>query len=197
MLFEIFICFTQALYVPVLANNAIAYLEAEYIKEINIAAVQADFNRVFDSLVAIEVPAETAEIKALNSILEKLDPYSRILSPDVMKGFQGGEACVGLSIIKDSFGIRITQIIEDGPAYESGIKSGDYIISIDDRSTLNHNMTDILGYLRGEPETTIKIEIVKCNKKDTIVYRLQRKKSVYLQSQSIALSMGISGIFIL
>lgn len=181
--FVIFICFVQSQYFSVLAKSLIPHLETDYIKKIDVDSIRSEYNRMFDSMVTMSVVEDSAEVRALSNILGKLDPHSHILDPSVMKGLQGGSedstVSIGLSIIKDSIGILITQVLQDGSAYETDIKGGDYILSIDDRSALDCTAIDIIGLLRGMDGSTVRVNILKSNRRDTLNYLLTRRKIRY------------------
>lgn len=71
---------------------------------------------------------------------------------------------------------RITVIapIEDTPAFKAGIKAGDYIISIDGKSTKNMSLEEAVSRIRGEVGTKVKIVIHREGVKEPSSYELTR-----------------------
>ncbi len=105
---------------------------------------------------------------AIRDMLSNLDdPYTRFLDPkefNQMRIDTSGELTgVGIQIVKDkeSDSIIIVSPIEGTPAYESGIKAKDKILSIDNVSTKGLNIEDAVKLIRGRRGTKVKLEILR------------------------------------
>ena len=106
--------------------------------------------------------------EAIRDMLSNLDdPYTRFLDPkefNQMRIDTSGELTgVGIQIVKDkeSDDLIIISPIEGTPAYESGIKARDKILSIDDVSTKGMNIEDAVKLIRGQRGTKVKLEILR------------------------------------
>ncbi len=118
---------------------------------------QVDVNYV-DTL-NYEVMTETA----IGAMLRKLDPYT-VYYPKkndkelrmMTTGKYGG---IG-SIIQQRDGkTYAVNPYEGKPAQKAGIMAGDIILSVDGKSTKGLNVSDVSNNLRGEPGTTVVLEI--------------------------------------
>ena len=103
-------------------------------------------------------------------LLNLEDPYTRFLDPkefNQMRIDTSGELTgVGIQITKDkeSDFLLIVSPIEGTPAYNSGIKAEDKILSIDDISTKGMNIEDAVKLIRGQRGTEVKLEILRGSK---------------------------------
>lgn len=102
---------------------------------------------------------------ALKGMLNTLDPHSEFMEPEKYKELQSDTqgAFGGLGIVismKDNF-VTVVSPMEDTPGFRAGILSGDRIIKIDGRSTERMSLQDAVKNLRGEPNTDVKITILR------------------------------------
>ena len=103
---------------------------------------------------------------AVRGMLESLnDPYSAYLDPQAYKleqsdqagGFEGIGAQVGLN--KDGQ-IIIIAPIDNSPAAKAGIKTGDIILAVNDKSISGLSLTETVLLIRGPAGTTVKLQIL-------------------------------------
>jgi carboxyl-terminal processing protease len=112
---------------------------------------------------------EVAEEKfwegALKGAMRALDPHSDYLTPkefDVMKERTKGEfAGIGIEMVQEYGVIKVISPIDDTPAYNAGIKAGDYIIWIDGEPVMGMNIEEAARKLRGQKGTVVKLRIVR------------------------------------
>ena len=100
---------------------------------------------------------------SIKGMVKDLDPHSSFMPPLVYKELQvetkGKFGGLGIEIsIKDRY-LIIVSPIEDTPAFQAGLKSGDKIIKIEDNSTKDMDIMHAIKLMRGEPGTKIKITI--------------------------------------
>ena len=93
--------------------------------------------------------------EALNGMLSGLDPHSTFLDLDHFKDLQQGTTGefggLGIEVgMKDGFVLVITPI-EDTPAYEAGLKSGDLILKLDTTTVKGLTLNDAVKLMRGKP----------------------------------------------
>ncbi|XP_028555669.1 carboxyl-terminal-processing peptidase 2, chloroplastic isoform X3 [Dendrobium catenatum] len=106
-------------------------------------------------------------IKKMLSTLD--DPFTRFLEPEKFKvlrsGTQGALTGVGLSIgyptglDLSSAGLVVISTSPGGPANKIGIKPGDVILAIDDRSTEDMDIYEAAELLQGTEGSTVKLDI--------------------------------------
>jgi len=102
---------------------------------------------------------------ALKGMLGTLDPHSEFMEPvkyeDLRNDTQGEFGGVGIVItMKDSY-LTVVAPMEDAPGFRAGILSGDRIIRINGKSTVNLGLQDAVQQLRGEPDTQVEITILR------------------------------------
>ncbi len=108
---------------------------------------------------------ERVDHALINGFLKKLDPHSMFLIPKVYSEFNqstvGNYGGVGMMIgIRDSQ-LTVISPIDDTPASRAGLRAKDKIVQIDDESTVNMSLQDAVGKLKGEPNTEVKIYIMR------------------------------------
>ncbi|MFP4600441.1 MAG: MXAN_5808 family serine peptidase [Persicimonas sp.] len=101
------------------------------------------------------------EYAAINGMLHTLDPHSTLLPPrhyEEMQTQTGGEfGGLGIVISIRDGELTVISPIDGTPAAKKGIKARDKIVRIGDESTVNMNLQEAVGMLRGEPGSDIDI----------------------------------------
>ena len=97
---------------------------------------------------------------ALNGALESLDPHSVYIPPVKFEEQQESDrreyGGLGIEVTLENELVKINYAIEDGPAYKSGLRSGDYITRVEGVSVCGKTLDDAVEGLRGlvgEPVT--------------------------------------------
>ncbi len=105
---------------------------------------------------------------AVREMLKQLDdPYTRFMDPQEFNNMQidtSGELTgVGIQISQeeDTKKIVVVSPIEQTPAYEAGLLSGDVITSIDGTSTEGMELTDAVNLIRGPVNSTVKLSVLR------------------------------------
>ena len=99
----------------------------------------------------------------IDAMLESLDPYTNFIPEDDIEdakfmttGQYGG---IGALIrTKDDY-IVISEPYEDAPAAKAGIMAGDVILEVEGKSTKGKSTSDMVKFLKGTPNTPVKILI--------------------------------------
>ena len=122
--------------------------------------------------------AQLAEAAA-NGLLSSLDPHSSYLNEDDLKEMQvqtkGEFGGLGVEITLEYSVVKVISAIEDTPAFEAGIKSGDYISKIEDKSTVGMSINDVVKQLRGKAGTKVTITILRKGEKEPLVKTIVRQ----------------------
>ncbi len=110
------------------------------------------------------VTASDVEYNAINGMLTQLDPHSIILPPKEFGEFKIGTTGkfggLGMVVGMREGILTVVSPIEGTPAVRAGMKAGDKIIEIDGESTVNMNLTEAVGKLRGDPGTMVTLSVL-------------------------------------
>jgi carboxyl-terminal processing protease len=107
---------------------------------------------------------------AIKGMIDSIgDPHTNYLSPDDMDELKatstGSFGGVGMVISEKDDYIVVVSPIEDTPAYQKGMKSGDILISVDGKSLKGVKVNEAAKILKGTPGTTVKIEFMRNDNK--------------------------------
>ena len=124
-----------------------------------------DIFRFIQENLASRERLQEIEYAAINGMLSTLDPHSVLLRPDDYREMKlstrGKFGGLGIVIsIKDGQ-LTIGNPIEDTPAARAGLKAGDRVVQIGLDSTVNMALSDAVDMLRGEPDTTVDIHVLR------------------------------------
>lgn len=107
-------------------------------------------------------PAEVTD-KAINNVLENLDPYTRFYDEQGVEeakiraeGRYGG---IGASIKYRNGNLVINEIFKDNPAHKAGLIPGDEIFMIDDVVLKEQSEKSVRAMLKGLPNTPLKLKL--------------------------------------
>ena len=136
------------------------------------------FKRIRSSYVD-EITDQDLLVFAVKGMLAELDPHSAYLDKEAIKDFEesttGNYGGLGIEIIKEQNFIKVISPIDDTPASQAGIESGDLITSLDGTSVKGMSINDAVKIMRGEPETKIDVTIIKKRSGEVIDLSLKRR----------------------
>ena len=147
------------------------------------------FAEVFGKIKSDYVePVEDKKLinEALNGMLSGLDPHSTFLDKDSFKDLEQGTSGefggLGIEVgMEDGF-VLVISPIEDTPAYNAGLKSGDLIMKLDSTAVKGLTLNEAVKLMRGKPGSSIILQVFRkgiANPFDLKVTRAQIKtKSV-------------------
>ncbi len=116
---------------------------------------------------------------ALSGMLKSLDPHCSFLEPEEFQDMQeetsGRYSGIGIHIgIRDDW-LTVIAPIEDTPAYQAGLISGDRIVAIDGEKTAGIPLKDAIQKLRGMPGTQVKVSIRRLDVDQPLEFEITRK----------------------
>jgi carboxyl-terminal processing protease len=115
---------------------------------------------------------------AINGVLQSLDPYSAYMSPksfDSMRTDTKGEfGGLGIEIGMESGVVKVIAPIDDTPAANAGIKSGDYIVKINGEQVQGKSLTEAVDLMRGPIGSEINLTVRRKNVKKAIDFKIKR-----------------------
>jgi carboxyl-terminal processing protease len=105
---------------------------------------------------------------ALHGLLESLDADSSYLSPEEYKTFKAtkadGKADIGATISKRAGYAAVVSVIPGGPADKAGINSGDFLETVNGKSTHDLSLAAIRAELTGEPGSRVEVVVIRTRK---------------------------------
>lgn len=122
------------------------------------------FQRVQEQYVDGVSDKELIE-SAISGMLQSLDPHSSYLSPESYKDMQvktkGTFGGLGIEITMEDGFVKVVSPIDDTPAANAGMKSGDLIIGIDGESIKGLTINEAVSKLRGPVNSKVTITVVR------------------------------------
>lgn len=142
------------------------------------------FNQVYKNLELLYVdtlnPKETIG-KGITAMLKSLDPYTEYYAQDETQNLRmmltGKYAGIGALIRKHQrLGCSvIDEPYANMPAAEAGLKKGDIILSIDDSTMTDKEVSYVSEHLRGEPGTSFVLKVKRPSTGKTLKFKLTRR----------------------
>ncbi len=125
--------------------------------------------QVLDDLQAYyfrRLPRAAARARTVSAMLESLgDPYTRYLPPTAYTQLRNAEAGtypgVGLGLLREPRGLRVTASIPGLPGREAGIRPGDVITTIDGTSLASLSYRRALDLIGGRAGQAMHLKVVR------------------------------------
>ena len=118
--------------------------------------------------------------KAINNLLQELDPHSVYIPADAIKDvsedLEGEFEGVGIETIIIDDTINIITPLSNSPAATAGLMSGDKILTIGDSIAVGKDKRWLNNKLRGKKGTTLKLSILRDNESRPKVFTVTRDK---------------------
>lgn len=109
----------------------------------------------------------------ISDMLHKLDPHSNYISAKDMKSvnesIEGKFGGVGIRFLLLRDTICVTNIIDQSPSQQAGMKAGDKIVRVNGKKICGKGITNdkVLATLKGKPGTNLSVTFVRGKKKIT------------------------------
>lgn len=157
----------------VLANT-----DSEIQTEADFAAFWKAWNILEEKYVPAQIDSEEVSSQdkvwgAIQGLAFSLgDPYTTFFPPvesgifeaDISGNFEG----VGMEVGARDGILTVISPLKGTPAYNSGIKAGDQIIEIDDKTTIGLTLDEAVSLIRGEKGTTVVFTVVREGEEATL-----------------------------
>ncbi len=129
-----------------------------------------------------ELEPEKLIRKGIDGMLESLDPYTDYISEDELETFRisttGQYGGIGALIGVINKKTVITHPYKDFPAYKSGLKVGDEIVSVDGKVVQGKTTSEISSLLKGQPKTEVELKVKRFGQKDNVAVKIKREKII-------------------
>ncbi|MDB6178767.1 S41 family peptidase [Paracoccus sp. Z330] len=126
------------------------------------------FGNVFERVRAdyVEAPDDKQLIEAaINGMLTSLDPHSSFLSADDYEEMQtqtrGSFGGLGIEVSQEDGLVKVVSPIDDTPAAEAGVKSGDFITHVNGESLLGLTLDEAVDMMRGPVGSEITVTLLR------------------------------------
>lgn len=103
---------------------------------------------------------------------------------------------VGIGVVIEEYeqGIKVLQVIPDGPAEQAGVSLGDVITEVDGNSLKGESIQTVTIYLKGEADTAVTITFIQDASRKSVQKILMRKAISLLVVETDMLSGQIGNI---
>ncbi|GAB4189783.1 MAG: proteolytic complex protein CptA [Wenzhouxiangellaceae bacterium] len=116
---------------------------------------------------------------ALDGMLSKLDPHSEWLSAEdysvVEESATGRYGGLGIEFQMVDGYLTVITAVDDTPAQQAGLASGDRLIAVDGQALRGRSINDAVELMRGEPGTTVELDIVRPRSDEKLTFTLTRE----------------------
>jgi carboxyl-terminal processing protease len=144
------------------------------------------FSRSYSRILAdYDRPIKPVDLKyaGISGMVASLgDPHTIFLPPQAAEEFSdethakfGG---VGARLGPDPLGAKVATVFEDGPAYASGLRTGNLITGVDGVSVAGVDIDDIVLKIKGKEGTTVRLTVVQAGKDKPVQMSIVRKRIV-------------------
>lgn len=95
------------------------------------------------------------------------DPYSVYYTEEeaeeLMQGISGEYSGIGAALLKneETQTVTITNVYEDSPAEQAGLKEGDILYQIDDHEITDEDLNQVVTWIKGEEGTDVRLHVIR------------------------------------
>ncbi len=152
----------------------------------------ADVIQLIEKEYVDEVQSKELIQKAIQGMVQSLDPHSSLLPPEAFEDLQidtqGKFTGIGIHItMKDGF-VTVISPIEDTPAYNAGIIAQDRIIKVDGNPV--KDLREAVNMMRGPKGTRVSVTITREGEKEPMDFDLVRDVIPIVSVKAIDLKPG-------
>ncbi|MCP4335421.1 MAG: S41 family peptidase [Gammaproteobacteria bacterium] len=116
---------------------------------------------------------------AIRGMLNGLDPHSSFLNTsefnDLKIGTTGQFGGLGIEVGMENGFVKVISPIDDTPAARAGVKASDLIIKLDDKSVKGMTLNEAVKIMRGKPNTSIDLTIVREGEPKPLIINITRE----------------------
>ena len=151
-------------------NEQIPFEDLQAFTEV-FSKIQSDYVEEVDEKKLIE--------DAIRGMLNGLDPHSSFLDrtefSDLKIGTSGQFGGLGIEVGMENGFVKVISPIDDTPASRAGVKASDLIIKLDDKSVKGMTLNEAVNIMRGKPNTSIELTIVREGEPKPLIFNITRE----------------------
>ncbi|MDH3633121.1 MAG: S41 family peptidase [Gammaproteobacteria bacterium] len=151
-------------------NDQIPFEDLQAFTEV-FSKVKSDYVESVDDKKLIE--------DAIRGMLSGLDPHSAFLNTsefsDLKIGTTGQFGGLGIEVGMENGFVKVISPIDDTPASRAGVQASDLIIKLDERSVKGMTLNEAVKIMRGKPNTSIDLTIVREGEPKPLVITITRE----------------------
>ncbi|MBC8304807.1 MAG: S41 family peptidase [Pelagibacterales bacterium] len=172
------ICSTFLIFILLISNAKIAFsvTDKDIYKKIDL------FGEVLDRInkeYVEDIDQSEVMDAAINGVLQSLDPYSAYMSPETLQNMQtetsGEFGGLGIEVGMEAGVVKVITPIDGSPAYEVGVKAGDYIVKINEHQVQGKTLMEAVDLMRGPVGSNIEITVRRRGVKKAIIFKITRE----------------------
>ena len=172
------ICSTLLIFILLISNAKIAFsaTDKDIYKKIDL------FGEVLDRInkeYVEDIDQSEVMDAAINGVLQSLDPYSAYMSPETLQNMQtetsGEFGGLGIEVGMEAGVVKVITPIDGSPAYEVGVKAGDYIVKINEHQVQGKTLMEAVDLMRGPVGSDIEITVRRRGVKKAIIFKITRE----------------------
>ena len=172
------ICSTLLIFILLISNAKIAFsaTDKDIYKKIDL------FGEVLDRInkeYVEDIDQSEVMDAAINGVLQSLDPYSAYMSPETLQNMQtetsGEFGGLGIEVGMEAGVVKVISPIDGSPAYEVGVKAGDYIVKINEHQVQGKTLIEAVDLMRGPVGSDIEITVRRRGVKKAIIFKITRE----------------------
>jgi len=162
------------------------------IKTVNFDLFWQTWDLLFQKyLKASEIDPQKLLEGAISGMVKSLDdPYTAFFNPEELAAFKdqmaGKYEGIGIEMGFKDGQVVVVSPFGNSPASKKGIKSGDYILMVDDKKTEGLSLSEVAGMIRGPKGSNVKLILLHEGEKETYEVEVTREEIVY---DSVSLEM--------
>lgn len=131
---------------------------------------------------------------AIKGMVGNLDPHSSFMPPEAFGELQddtkGEFSGIGIVITMKEGILTVVSPIEGTPAYRAGVRAGDIIIRIDDKSTKDMALWEAVNMMRGPRHKAVRITVIREGEPESLDFSLKRDMIPIKSVRSTTLAPG-------
>ena len=133
---------------------------------------------------------------AINGVRQSLDPYSAYMSPETFESMRtetsGEFGGLGIEVSMEAGVVKVISPLDESPAYEVGVKAGDYIVKINNHQVQGKTLSEAVDLMRGPVGSDIEITVRRMGERKALVFNITRKiiKIQSVKSKKIDKNIG-------
>ena len=147
----------------------------------------------------VDVPSDNQlQEESIEGLLDNLDPHSTYLNQNEYKQLQGQTAGnaggLGIDISINKKVIQVVTTLDNSPARQAGIQSGDQIVDINYQTIEGMDLRQVTAQLRGKQGSEIILGIARPGQSERLEFTLVRELAPKSSVRSQMLEQGIGYI---